>query len=342
MVDAPCVDTPSAPERVSIVVPTRDRAARLERTVRNLLCQTHPDFEVVVSDDGSRDATAEVLARIGDDRLVVVSADQSSGVSTARNRGIAVATGRWVAVCDDDDLWHPDKLAVQTRSLQRSGARWGFCGAVSVTDDLQTLSVVRATTDRFGDRLVQGNPVPGGCSSAVVERDLLHEVDGFDPELSMFADYDLWIRLHAIQAPVAVPECLVAYVEHRDQMTRTRVIPAIDELRRLRAKHRSRFDGPRDASPQSMDRWLVTKLRTAGLRGEAVRYVLAERRAFPARDRVELLGRALASRPSWRHRPAAPAQLHPTVEAVLGCDHDRRCGRRGVTPVPGPASTVAP
>jgi len=97
---------------VSVVVPSHNRARLLRRTLRSILAQHLTDLEVVLVDDGSTDETPQITNG-ADPRIVVIRNQEPGGVSAARNRGIAAARGEWIAFCDDDDLWSPDKLSRQ-------------------------------------------------------------------------------------------------------------------------------------------------------------------------------------------------------------------------------------
>lgn len=111
--------TPLSPstERVSVVIPTRFRPELVVRAAASALAQTHPDVEVIVVIDGPDPDTAAALAAIADPRLRVRTLPANGGAARARNRGIEAATGRWVAFLDDDDHWHPGKLAAQVAAV---------------------------------------------------------------------------------------------------------------------------------------------------------------------------------------------------------------------------------
>src|SRR5690242_13806787 len=93
---------------ISVVIPTFNRARCVANAVDSVLVQTFKDCEVIVVDDGSTDATAEVLKGYGNRVRVIQQSNR--GVSAARNAGIRSARGEWIAFLDSDDIWNPDKL----------------------------------------------------------------------------------------------------------------------------------------------------------------------------------------------------------------------------------------
>ena len=97
--------------RVSVIIPTYNRAAFVYEAIDSVLGQTFQDLEVIVIDDGSTDDTASVLAAYGE--RILVHRQANAGVSAARNKGIELAGGEWVAFLDSDDRWLPDKLRRQ-------------------------------------------------------------------------------------------------------------------------------------------------------------------------------------------------------------------------------------
>ena len=104
---------------VAAIVPTHDRADLLTTTLRSVLWQRGVSLEVVVVDDGSSEAMDTVVERVGDPRVRVVRNETPEGVCAARNRGAAETDARWLAFCDDDDLWAPDKLARQVAAAEQ-------------------------------------------------------------------------------------------------------------------------------------------------------------------------------------------------------------------------------
>ena len=96
---------------VSAVVTTYNQASYIVATLESVLGQTYPPYEVIVVDDGSTDETPERIGRFGERVRYIRQANQ--GVAASRNTGVAHARGDYIALLDGDDLWEPEKLAVQ-------------------------------------------------------------------------------------------------------------------------------------------------------------------------------------------------------------------------------------
>ena len=150
---------------VSVIIPTRNRRALLATTLRSVLRQRDVDLEVIVVDDASIDDTGALLAALADPRVRVIRHDSCQGVSAARNHGIAEAKAEWIAFLDDDDLWAPDKLALQLGAARESGADWVYVGHVHINMNHQvTGGAPPLDPDEVLRQLPKSDVVPGGCS----------------------------------------------------------------------------------------------------------------------------------------------------------------------------------
>lgn len=105
-------------EKISVIIPTYNRANLIERSVRSVLDQTYDNLEVIVVDDGSTDDTQEVIGKIEDPRLLYKKLSPNQGVSNARNVGVSMATASLIAFQDSDDRWRKDKLEKQMEYWQ--------------------------------------------------------------------------------------------------------------------------------------------------------------------------------------------------------------------------------
>jgi glycosyltransferase involved in cell wall biosynthesis len=256
--------------QVSVVVPTRNRRRLLERALSSALGQCDIEVEVVVVDEGSTDETGEYLRHLSDPRVSVVTNETPLGVARARNAGVERARCPWVAFLDDDDVWSPHKLAVQVEVLEADGtAAWSYVGAVVIDEKLRIVAAERlGHAVELTDVLFAYNAIPGGGSGVVARTELVRSVGGFDPELRVVADWDLWIRL-ALTAPVrAIDRPLVGYLRHPEAMSRD-VAMLRSELEHVAEKYRRARQAR--GVPFDWDRWLVwtaLMLRRSGRRWE--------------------------------------------------------------------------
>lgn len=197
---------------VTVIVPTHNRRRILAQAVNSILRQHGVSLELIVVNDASTDETRPWLDWLAaaDPRVKVVHHVRPRFMSGARNVGIRCATGRWVAFCDDDDLWAPDKLATQLTALRASSARWGCTGVAVVNEDLRVIGHHHVRGGEVLAALLKSNGIPT-ASSVIVERHLVRLVGGFDPTLRGSEDWDLWIRLAQHSPLAAVDRPLIAY-----------------------------------------------------------------------------------------------------------------------------------
>jgi glycosyltransferase involved in cell wall biosynthesis len=202
---------------VSVVIPTLDRPEFVAQAVTDALRQERVALEVIVVDDGSTDPAATAGLAELDPRIRVIHHPERRGVAAARNTGIEHARGEWVAFLDDDDRWEPEKLRIQLDAAADAGASWAYAGATVIDADER---IIKRDGPGEPDALRQriANPVPGGCSNTVARVDLVQAVGGFDPQLSLTADWDLWIRLADREEPAVCHDFVVGYRRHADNM----------------------------------------------------------------------------------------------------------------------------
>lgn len=218
---------PPAP-RVSVVIPTYNRAWSLATAIDSVLSQDFDAFETIVVDDGSTDGTRALLAGYGAALRVIQQANR--GVSAARNAGIRKAAAPLVALLDSDDYWLPGKLAVQTAFFDQNPE-----AVICQTEELWIRNGVRVNSGKRhrkrGGMIFEASL--GLClvspSAVMLRRSLFESVGFFDEQLPACEDYDLWLRIscshpvHLIDRPL-----IVKRGGHPDQLSRA---PGLDRHR---------------------------------------------------------------------------------------------------------------
>lgn len=199
----------SATPTFSVVIPAFDAEARIAAAMRSVLAQSDPDLELIVVDDGSRDATAQRARDVaaGDPRVAVIC-KPNGGTVSARNAGIEASAGKYIALLDDDDLLLPGHLE-SVRPLL-GDPRVGIVHADAWVADYEAGAVGRRTAwQRFAGpvRHLPGRLDPVAAEAAllrinfittcacVVSRKAMAQSGGLDPEIVGSDDWDLWLRI---------------------------------------------------------------------------------------------------------------------------------------------------
>jgi glycosyltransferase involved in cell wall biosynthesis len=243
--------------RVSVIIPTYNRARDVGRCLDSLVQQTFKDFEVLVCDDGSVDATAAVVEPYKS-RLALTYhwAENFGGPARPRNTGLQLARGEYLAFLDSDDWWMPDKLRISVLHLEQ-GADFIYHDLLIASRRSQKLYWRRSGSRRvskpvFDDLLVHGNAINN--SSVVMRTELLRAVGGFaeDPNLIAAEDYDAWLRVaRRTDGFVRIPQALGYYWMGDGNLSNPKRTIRTSEA--LEARYAQEFSRVRSAQP--MD-WL--------------------------------------------------------------------------------------
>jgi glycosyltransferase involved in cell wall biosynthesis len=213
----------SAFPAVDVIIPVRNRAQLISACLDSVHAQTLQPHAVIVVDDGSSDATPQIIeayaARWPALRLI---RSVPRGVSHARNIGLGASRAPFVAFLDSDDVWLPEKLERQMALFASAGAQTGFvhCACFRISDwenPSQTPQEFWPTRrgDIFKDISENFYHIAGSASAVVARRDLIERVGGFDETLLCGEDLDLWLRLARLSHIDYVPAALVGLRAHR-------------------------------------------------------------------------------------------------------------------------------
>ena len=197
--------------RVSVIVPTYNRANYLREALDSILNQSFAPYEVIVVDDGSSDNTPEVLRAYASN--VRFTQQEHQGVSAARNRGLALAQGDVVAWLDADDVWETEFLSTIVPLLDERPELGGvYTGLIRIDAQgnvLPQVGVRVVPAEELYSALVEDCFIQ--TSTFVARKRCFDQVGAFDPQFDICEDYDMFLRLAQCCTIIGLPELLVRY-----------------------------------------------------------------------------------------------------------------------------------
>ena len=319
--------------RVSVVIPAFDAQATIGAAISSALWQTYRDLEVVVVDDGSRDATAEIAGAFPEQVRVV--SQKNAGVAAARNRGVAEARGELIAFCDADDILLSGHLTALVETFDRNGGGIATSNCYWLFPD-----GIHPSRTRYKGRF----PGPARQRLAILEQNfvstmslgpkaLVDELGPFDSELEVAEDWDFWLRaIYAGHHVSLQPRPLALYRwgseslssaparmdEHAEAVLR-RAAARDDLSGEERAYLERRLSGP---GPAELGRSGDEALRAKRYREAAASYARAAG-LCPSESRLLWKARALRVAP-WLAGPLVRARQLKIEQAVgFGEEHVR-------------------
>ena len=215
---------------VSVIIPTHNREKFISECVQSVLAQTLPAREIIIVDDGSTDATYNILRDLGFNSLSTKKTvlryffQQNRGVSSARNLGIKEARSEYIALLDSDDLWLKGKLDRQAIAFKDDIRNSRLCH----TDEIWIRNGVRVNQHKKHKK--HGGNVFQSClklccispSSAMMHRSVFEDFGFFDEDLPACEDYDFWLRYSAKEDVNFIDEPLIIKKGgHSDQLSGT-------------------------------------------------------------------------------------------------------------------------
>lgn len=226
--------------RVSVILPTRNRATTLPRAIRSVLCQSVESLELIVVDDASVDNTHEVVRAIEDSRIVYLRLVEQGGVSAARNEGLARARGEFIAFQDSDDEWITDKLAQQLGHLESHPEQsmvFSKLGRVIPGEQQVRVKPTHHVPENREEFLVALMKVNLAWTQTwLVRADVFHNGLCFDHAIRRGEDWDLAIAIAERYSVGYLPELLVLAHESEDSLV-ARFDGFADDLKAMMDNH---------------------------------------------------------------------------------------------------------
>lgn len=227
--------------RVSVVIPVFNTARFLADAIASVLAQGEENLEIIVVDDGSTDGSAAVAERFGNPVRVIRQAN--AGAAAARNRGIAAARANYLAFLDADDLYSPDKFALQTDRLDRHPEVDIIVGRL----EYLMLGGTDGGDPGFSPLLDDHLSLQLGC--CLFRRRVFDRVGLLDESMRISDDWDWFMRAREAGVPLLLHRNVVLHQRiHTDNITRQREAGARETLELMRRSLARRRAGSGDAT----------------------------------------------------------------------------------------------
>ena len=222
--------------KVSIIIPTYNRAVYVRESIDSVLAQTYADFEIIVVDDGSADDTQAVLQPFVAQGTIRYARQENRGESAARNQGIALATGEYIAFLDSDDLFTPTKLEKQVAYLDAHPEIGLVHSWYAKFEDGGRELGIRDTsklTGKIYPNYLLDWSILMVVPSVMVRATVLAQVGGFDESIRWGPDLDMWRRITCKFQIGVIPEVLCKIRVHPGNISADKVSAAASFARYL-------------------------------------------------------------------------------------------------------------
>lgn len=232
---------------VSVVIRTYNREPLLKKAIESVRAQTFKDFELIIVDDGSQDATQQTIQEYerADPRIHGIVDRVKRGLVGTLEKGIQEAKGKYIAILDDDDSWFdPHKLDKQVAFLEQHPDYMAVGGGIIRVDgNGKELARHMPPESDEGIRrsILRSNPI--AHSTSLFRKEAWERIGGYNQSLGFSEDWDLWMRLAKIGKLHNLQEYVASYLVGKQNRSRTYMIRAACINLRLRIKYRRDFPG---------------------------------------------------------------------------------------------------
>ena len=183
--------------KVTIIIPTYNRANKIEKSIKSVLDQTYEDFTLIVVDDCSKDNTEGVVRGFGDERIIYHRLPENRGAGGARNEGARLAETEYIAFHDSDDSWLPDKLEKQVKYINEHPDVGLVYGKIRVLSSDKTYvfpneAVSGELEGELYSWLLRRNTID--APTLFIRKKCFDGIGGFDSTLRCLEDWEFSIR----------------------------------------------------------------------------------------------------------------------------------------------------
>jgi teichuronic acid biosynthesis glycosyltransferase TuaG len=202
---------------VSVITPTYNCAAFIGETIEAVLAQTYKNWEMIIVDDQSKDNTKEVVKQYSDPRIKYKKLEKNSGAAVARTEAMRLAEGQYMAFCDSDDLWMPEKLKCQLDFMNTHGYAFSCTAYEQIDETGKALNKVIQTRKKCNyNRMLLDCPV--GNSTVMYD---VSQMGKFEvPNIRKRNDDALWLQMLKKEKYIwGMPDVLMKYRIRRNSIS---------------------------------------------------------------------------------------------------------------------------
>lgn len=186
--------------KVSIIMPAFNSQEFIVEAIESVINQTYTNWELIIIDDCSQDSTFEIIEKFSslDSRISIIKNVNNSGAAISRNKGINYASGDYIAFLDSDDIWFPEKLAVQIRFMERYGHNFTCTSYNKINERGESLNktiLAKKYSDHWG--LLKTCP---GNSTVIYNAKVLGKFE--IPDFKKRNDYLMWLQIIKIEKKI--------------------------------------------------------------------------------------------------------------------------------------------
>jgi glycosyltransferase involved in cell wall biosynthesis len=208
--------------KVSVIIPTYNRAKFIQSAINSVLNQTFQDYEIIIVDDGSIDNTESIVKRFSCENIKYIRHNGNKGEAESRNTGVKNSKTELIAFLDDDDEWLPEKLQAQIELMNQFGKQVGciYTGFIEIDTDNGSIlgkSVPQKRGDIYDDLLIENCVYTP--STVLVRSECFKNVGLFDTNIKFGTDYDMWIRISREYQFECIRDPLVKYNVHQSRLS---------------------------------------------------------------------------------------------------------------------------
>ncbi len=206
---------------VSVIIPTFNRERYIKRALASVLSQTYQSFEIIIIDDGSTDKTNEIISLYLKDKRIRYIYQQNQGVSIANNNGIKVAIGKYIALLHSDDFWCDDKKLEKQVNFLEGHHDYLLTGGgiIRVKESGKEVSHILYPETEEQIKKTMLLSCSFASSSVVFRKNAWEITKGFDKNLEVCEDWDLWLKIGKIGKLYNFQEYFTYYQESEKSLS---------------------------------------------------------------------------------------------------------------------------